>query len=152
MLLTLATSRAAFHPRMASPRLGILTMSNKDEEPQQNKLASSLSDLADASWDLFVMPGEYANSRYDRPLQPVQQKPNATSFDWGGESEEEAALRLPPVAVPVSVSRGPGENDESAGNQLSQTWTAAWAIGSAIALAVSIQVEQTIEAMLAPAA
>ena len=37
-----------------------------EEAPKKASLLDKLDKLADASWDMFVMPGEYANSRYDR--------------------------------------------------------------------------------------
>ena len=77
-----------------------LTMcSGREEGPteQRRGLLERFGAFADASWDLFVMPGEYANSRYDRvipPLNASEPGSDPSAFNWGGDSKEERALLL----------------------------------------------------------
>ena len=89
-------------PRRSRRRSSVLLSSAApppDDEPEKSR--SPLESLADASWDLFVMPGEYANSRYDKSGResiaepaPVRNETSA-AFDWGGGRAEDEALRLP---------------------------------------------------------
>ena len=72
-------------------------MDGSDREPASGPLPSwdVLSDaVSDASWDLFVMPGEHANSRYDRPHEPLEasgllEEEEARPYDWDGQTEDE---------------------------------------------------------------
>ena len=78
-------------------------MADGDEEPEEAPKKASLLDkldkLADASWDMFVMPGEYANSRYDRfgaeaatkelKEEPAkEERPTPTTTTPGGSSKQ----------------------------------------------------------------
>ena len=95
------------HPTMCSDREGGPT--------EQRSPLERFTAFADASWDLFVMPGEYANSRYDRVIPPMNASepepgPERSAFNWGGDSKEEEALRLPtgiPAAERLAAERGP---------------------------------------------
>ena len=133
-------------------------MSERDDEPRDKNMLDS---IADASWDMFVMPGEAANSRYDRPLGPLDAEPPSTdedsrenpTFQWGGDKEQNAALRLPSgvkaaerLSVPVERPRGRSlglgvdevEGRDIAGDVelLSRNWTRLWAVSVVIALAI----------------
>ena len=114
------------HPAMCSDR---------EEEPiEQRGPLERFTAFADASWDLFVMPGEYANSRYDRVIPPMnasEPEPGPdpgrgaqrSAFNWGGDSEEEEALRLPkgiPAAERLAAERGPLPKKRG----VSQAWLA----------------------------
>jgi|EP00966_Prymnesium_polylepis_P180844 hypothetical protein len=75
----------------------LMSSEAEDEAPAERKrvdVIAALGAFADASWDMFVMPGEAANSRYDRPIEPTESPPESSAFDWGGDKDE-AALRLP---------------------------------------------------------
>ena len=91
------------HPTMCSDREGGPT--------EQRSPLKRFTAFADASWDLFVMPGEYANSRYDRVIPPMnasEPEPQRSAFNWGGDSKEEEALRLPtgiPAAERLAAER-----------------------------------------------
>ena len=89
-----ANRRGSGGPRM---------MADGDEEPEEAPKKASLLDklekLADASWDMFVMPGEYANSRYDRfgaeaatkelKEEPAkEERPTPTTTTPGGSSKQ----------------------------------------------------------------
>ena len=114
------------HPNMCSDR---------EEGPtEQRSLLERFTAFADASWDLFVMPGEYANSRYDRVIPPMNASelkpgpgpgpgPQRSAFNWGGDSKEEEALRLPtgiPAAERLAAERGPLPKKRA----VSQAWLA----------------------------
>mmetsp|Transcript_37536 Transcript_37536/g.118082 ORF Transcript_37536/g.118082 Transcript_37536/m.118082 type:complete len:214 (+) Transcript_37536:66-707(+) len=130
-------------------------MDGSDREPASGPLPSwdALSDaLSDASWDLFVMPGEHANSRYDRPLQPLEasgllEEEEARPYDWDGQTEDEEALRLPKgraaerLAAPASKPRGlwfERRGRDIAGDieVLSREWTRLWVISVAVSLCI----------------
>ena len=123
-----------------------LTMcSGREEGPteQRRGLLERFGAFADASWDLFVMPGEYANSRYDRVIPPLNaSEPGSGSdpsaFNWGGDSKEERALRLPTgipaaerlAAERLAAERGPRPKEK---RSVSQAWLAVpsliWLLG-----------------------
>ena len=132
-------------------------------EPTANSPLDTLDRLADASWDMFVMPGEYANSRYDRlgadtpmssadtPVSSAASPPNASAFSWGGEGAAQEALRLPTGVkaaenlVPAAVQRPRGLWFEKEGRDikgdielLSREWTRLWAVVVVIALLVNV--------------
>ena len=138
-------------------------MLEEDQKPQtagRNKSPlGALSDLADASWDLFVMPGEYANSRFDRPLEPLAAsstdeaaplQANTSSnktFVWSGDSDEQQALRLPKgikaaerlMPAPVQQPRAlwfevDGRDIKGDIEVLSREWTRLWAVAVLIAV------------------
>ena len=127
----------------------------EDKGKPQQGVASMLDALADASWDMFVMPGEAANSRYDRPLEPMDKAEDAKTkrptFDWGGD-ESDKALRLPTGVssaerlasrVPVERPRGrwfEREGRDIAGDVklLSREWTRLWAVFVAVTLIVVV--------------
>ena len=132
--------------QMTRPRLAVLM--SEEEKPN---LAQRLGDIADASWDMFVMPGEAANSRYDRPLQPLESNASAvrknTTFAWGGGSDEQKALRLPTgvraaerlTPAPVERPRGlwfevDGRDIKGDIEVLSREWTRLWAVCVVVAL------------------
>ena len=118
---------------------------------EDGKQRSPLDLFADASWDLFVMPGVHANSRYDRPLEPLAPTLKANStFSWGGVSEEQEALRLPTglraaerlTPVPVERPRGlwfevEGRDIKGDAEVLSREWTRLWAVVVVIAVLVN---------------
>ena len=133
-------------------------MAHVESEPEPGtRRGKSLSEvvdaIADASWDMFVMPGEHANSRYDRPLEPLEAKAEETAeepeaaFNWGGGQNEEA-LRLPTgvgaaerLSVPVARPRSlwferEGRDVKGDIEMLSREWTRLWAVVVVIALAV----------------
>ena len=86
------------------------------------------------------MPGEAANSRYDRPLGTLKsQKQNGSqpTFDWGGNATGTAlALRLPGgvkaaerLSTPVARPRGLWfEREGMDVEALSRGWTRLWAV------------------------
>lgn len=83
-------------------RRSVLSSSAPPPNDDPEKRRSALETLADASWDLFVMPGEHANSRYDRFGREPSSEPRASAnttaaaaFDWGRGGVEDEALRLP---------------------------------------------------------
>ena len=108
----------SLHPTMCSDR---------EEGPptEQRSLLRRFTAFADASWDLFVMPGEYANSRYDRAIPPMNASASEqrSAFNWAGDSKEEEALRLPtgiPAAERLAAERGPLPKKRA----VSQAWLA----------------------------
>ena len=126
----------------------------QDKGGPQQGVVSLLDALADASWDMFVMPGEAANSRYDRPLEPMDEAKDETktkrpTFDWGGD-ESDKALRLPTgvrsaerLAARVPVERPRGRWFEREGRDiagdielLSREWTRLWAVIVAVTVLV----------------
>ena len=133
-------------PRLPTMRTRHLTMcSGREEGPteQRRGLLERFGAFADASWDLFVMPGEYANSRYDRVIPPLNaSEPGSGSdpsaFNWGGDSKEERALRLPTgipaaerlAAERLAAERGPRPKEK---RSVSQAWLAVpsliWLLG-----------------------
>ena len=142
-----AEARPYLQPRCRStvmPRYRVV-MSENGPKPRASKSPLKvLGDIADASWDIFVMPGEYANSRYDRPMEPLDAseitastRNTNTSFSWGGSSNEQEALRLATGIkaaerlAPPSVSRPRGLWFEVEGRDaamLSRDWTRLWAV------------------------
>ena len=120
---------------------------SNDEECSKQPL---LDQLADASWDMFVMPGEYANSRYDRPLEPTATPPKSSTFNWGGSQDErDDALRLPTgvpsaerLSAPISPPRRlwfelPGRGVSEDISMLSRSFTLiAFIISAAVLAAV----------------
>ena len=141
MLLLLPHAPDALLVRSLPPRLLIMRSrhpamcSDREEEPtEQRGPLERFTAFADASWDLFVMPGEYANSRYDRVIPPMnasEPEPGPdpgrgaqrSAFNWGGDSEEEEALRLPkgiPAAERLAAERGPLPKKRG----VSQAWLA----------------------------
>ena len=142
-------------PRLPTMRTRHLPMcSGREEGPteqrrgllpteQRRGLLERFGAFADASWDLFVMPGEYANSRYDRVIPPLNaSEPGSGSdpsaFNWGGDSKEERALRLPTgipaaerlAAERLAAERGPRPKEK---RSVSQAWLAVpsliWLLG-----------------------
>ena len=132
------------------------------DEPETALPLEAMEKLADMSWDMFVMPGEYANSKFDRPLGPTTKgQSNSSSFNWGGNSSQEVALRLPSgipaaerLSVPVQRPRalwferqGPSSDpdemrrriDEDT-QRLSSEWTVGWAVGATLVIAAALQV------------
>ena len=113
------------HPTMCSDRED--PSSGREGPTKRQSLLGRLTAFADASWDLFVMPGEYANSRYDRELPPMEDASEQRSaFNWAGDSQEEEALRLPtgiPAAERLASERGTPLPDQK--RSVSQVWIAA---------------------------
>ena len=115
--------------RMRAPQEEELTdaSSGSSAETKETSLLDTIAAFADASWDLFVMPGEHANSRYDRPMEPM---PNASevknNFNWGASEGEEDALRLPkgvPAAERLARQRGgTGSSTPDRRQPISQAW------------------------------
>ena len=130
-------------PRLPTMRTRHLNMCSGGEEgptEQRRGLLKRFAAFADASWDLFVMPGEYANSRYDRVIPPLNASESGagsdpSAFNWGGDSKEERALRLPTgipaaerlAAERLAAERGPRPKEKS------QAWLAVpsliWLLG-----------------------
>ena len=137
----------------------VMSEDGKGDSPSAKPLLNALSDIADASWDMFVMPGEYANSMYDRPLEPLVATTNSSgeasleanrTFRWAGDSEADEALRLPTgvkaaerlMPAPVQRPRGlwfevEGRDIKGDFEWLSQEWTKVWAVVVIIAIAVN---------------
>ena len=145
--------RSATRPAL---RLSMSEDGQQRDEPGPQR--SPLDVIADASWDLFVMPGEHANSRYDRPLEQLSTLPydgaspkaNST-FQWGGVTEEQEALRLPSglraaerlAPMPVERPRGlwfevDGRGVKGDVNALSRQWSRLWALAVVIVVLVNI--------------
>lgn len=131
----------------------------QQDEKSGSRKSSLLDEIADASWDMFVMPGEAANSIYDRPIGTLNsttpQDNNSTSkstFAWGASDDAES-LRLPQgvkaaerLSVPVSRPRRLWFEIEGRGisgdmKALSDTWTAGWALGALLVLAAVAQLD-----------
>ena len=121
--------------------------SGSSAETKETSLLDTIAAFADASWDLFVMPGEHANSRYDRPMGPM---PNASevknNFNWGASEGEEDALRLPkgvPAAERLARQRGgTGSSTPDRKQPISQ----AWVMLPALVLLVVFAVGGTVQA------
>lgn len=126
-------------------------MASAPEPSPDNKNPLEVLDaLADASWDLFVMPGEAANSVYDRPLEPIDSGPvDRPTFNWAGNETQNDALRLPSggvkaaerLSVPVGRPKGrwyEKEGRDIAGDveYLTREWTRLWAVCVAITFVV----------------
>lgn len=156
----------------AASRACAITMSDQSKSDAASSDGASkkslLDQVAEASFDIFVMPGEYANSQYDRVF-PDDEQPAASDgaeetgeqrkFNWGGDGAESEALRLPtgvkaaerlsvPVARPPArwfERQGPSSDEEEnrrrvAGDieLLSQGWTRLWAVCVVVTLAVVV--------------
>lgn len=146
----LSSLRLTYRPRSRT-RLQHFVMTEPPKKETPNPL-KALNALADASWDMFVMPGEAANSLYDRPLPTEEPANESTStFDWGGDSKADDALRLPTgvkaaerLSVPVQRPRGlwfevEGRDIKGDTEFLSRTWTIGWGVFVVVALTAAIQ-------------
>ena len=149
-------STCALRPRLRAVPTRATTRMAPDEPEQPRDGKSLLDAIGDASFDMFVMPGEAANSRYDRPLSKLEDNETA-AFDWGGDTAESEALRLPSgvkaaqrLTVPVSAPKaqwferqGPSSDpaemrrriDEDT-QRLSSEWTRLWAVCVVITLVI----------------
>lgn len=169
-LLLLVACCASFQLDSLRPRLPALrlAMTEPPEKGETNPLLDAMGALSDASWDMFVMPGEAANSMYDRPLEPMESDPSlqpkgqvkgsvapertASTFDWSGDGEDEEALRLPKgvkaaerlagqSSPPLSALWFEIEGRDIAGDTefLSRMWTVGWAAFVVLAVTVALQ-------------
>ena len=138
-----------------------------DDEPADEsarKPLDVLGEIADASFDIFVMPGEYANSRYNLPQPDVSETASApetasttaddvrsrkATFSWGGSAEEQEVLRLPTgvkaaerLSPSVTRPRGlwfevEGRDIKGDVEMLSRTWDRLWAVVIVITVLVN---------------
>jgi len=120
-----------------------------EQQPAEQEAKPLLQSLADASWDMFVMPGEHANSRYDRPIEPLETPAEASTFDWGG-GEDDPALRLPTgikaaerLSAPTSPPRRlwfevAGRDVAGDMEALSSAWTRASLLAAAFVLLLAL--------------